>query len=84
MRARIAAGVLALLLGACGGGGGSDGGGGSHVQVALTSPTNIVEELYEGGPMRTVNLVGTATGGRGARSSAGSSLPRHSCATRLR
>jgi len=52
-----------VALSACGGGGGgSNGGGGSRVQVALTSPTNIVEEVYEGGPMRTVTLVGMASG----------------------
>ena len=64
MRTKLAASLLALVLGACGGGGGGgDGGGpGSRVQVSLISPPNIVEETYEGAYMRTVTLVGTATG----------------------
>lgn len=64
MRRTLAAGVLALFLGACGGGGGGgDGGGpGSGVHVTLISPPNIVEEAYEGTYLRPVTLVGTASG----------------------
>ena len=63
MRNGLVAGLLAVCLGACGGGGGGDDEGGvSRVHVSLLSPTNIVQEVYEGAPMRTVTLTGTATG----------------------
>ena len=63
MRIGLAAGLLAMFLGACGGGGGGDDEGGvSSVHVSLVSPANIVEEVYEGAPMRTITLTGTATG----------------------
>ena len=69
MRNGLVAGVLAVFLGACGGGGGGDDeGGGGSVRVSLLSPTNIVEEVYEGAPMRTITLTGTATGDVGSLS----------------
>jgi hypothetical protein len=63
MRTRLVACIVATLLGACGGGGGGGGGSaGSTVNVALIAPANADAELFEGGTMRNVTLVGTASG----------------------
>ena len=53
--------VVGALLCACGGGGSSEPSSPS-VTVALTGPTNVTAELFEGGTMRNVTLLGSASG----------------------